>query len=102
MSRISISRRRISLFVTLASLVLPAVAVGELNPADVSPAGVTGSRPLIASDKAGNIVAIWREMDGDTSASRPEFRPAGRNWPTKQISVHAPSTEHPTLIWHPL
>ncbi|HYT52064.1 MAG TPA: hypothetical protein VEL10_07670, partial [Gaiellaceae bacterium] len=77
MSRISICRRRIGLFVTLASLVLPAVAVGELNPADVSPAGVTGSRPLIASDKAGNVVAIWRELDGDTSAIRAVFRPSG-------------------------
>ena len=97
MSRISISRRRISLFVTLASLVLPAVAVGELNPADVSPAGVTGSRPLIASDKAGNIVAIWRELDGDTSAIRAVFRPSGGDWTTKRISVPAPSTESPAL-----
>lgn len=97
MSRISISRRRISLFVALALLVLPPVAGGELNPADVSPAGVTGSRPLIASDHAGNIVAIWRELDGNTSAIRAAFRPSGGDWASKRISVPAPSTESPAL-----
>jgi Ca2+-binding RTX toxin-like protein len=78
-------------------LVWPAVAAGELHPADISPAGVTGSRPLIASDGAGTVVAVWRELDGDTSAIRAAVRPAGSDWDSKRISVPAPSTESPAL-----
>ena len=97
MGGMSISRRRITLVIVLGLLVAPSVAGAELQPADISPAGVTGSHPLIAADAAGNIVAIWRELDGDTSAIRAAVRPANGDWTSKRISVPSLSTESPGL-----
>ena len=58
---------------------------------------MTGSRPLIAADAAGNVVAIWRELDGDTSAIRAAVRPVNGDWTSKRISVPSLSTESPGL-----
>jgi Ca2+-binding RTX toxin-like protein len=83
---------------TIALVVFPSAAVGELNPADISGKGESGSTPRIASDGAGDIVAIWREVDGDTSAIRAAFRPAGESWGSAQrISMPALATESPRV-----
>jgi Ca2+-binding RTX toxin-like protein len=110
--RISTSLRRTAILAAaIAFVVLPSSATGELNPIDISRGGAFGSTPRIASDGAGNIVAVWREVDGDTSAIRAAFRPAGGSWaPAQLISAPAAATESPRLamdklgnavaIWH--
>ncbi|HEU5064498.1 MAG TPA: calcium-binding protein [Gaiellaceae bacterium] len=91
--------RRTALFVAaLAIVAFPVSAAGELQPNDISRAGVSGSTPRIASDGSGNIVAVWREVDGDTSAIGAAFRPAGGAWSSpRRISEPAPATESPKL-----
>jgi hypothetical protein len=86
------------LLAAIALVVFPSAAVGELNPADISGKGESGSTPRIASDGAGDILAIWREVDGDTSAIRAAFRPAGESWGSAQrISTPALATESPRV-----
>jgi RTX calcium-binding nonapeptide repeat (4 copies) len=76
----------------------PTSAAGELQPSDISRDGASGSTPRIASDGAGNIVAVWREVDGDASAIRAASRPAGGTWSSAQrISTPAAATESPKL-----
>ena len=53
------------------------LAGADLQPTDLSPAGVTASRPLIATDGTGDVAAIWRELDGDSSVIRAATRPKG-------------------------
>jgi Ca2+-binding RTX toxin-like protein len=82
----------------VALVVFPSVAVGELNPAQISDKGESASTPRIASDSSGNIVAIWREVDGDVSAIRAALRPAGESWSSpRRISTPAADTESPRL-----
>lgn len=90
---------RTALFaVVLVLVAFPMSAVGELQPNDISRAGVSGSTPRIASDGSGNVVAIWRELDGDTSAVGAAVRPAGGAWSSAQrISEPAAATESPKL-----
>jgi RTX calcium-binding nonapeptide repeat (4 copies) len=86
------------LLAAIALAVFPSAAVGELKPADISGQGESGSSPRIASDGAGAIVAIWREVEEDTSAIRAAFRPAGESWrPAQRISTPALATESPRL-----
>jgi Ca2+-binding RTX toxin-like protein len=86
------------LLAAIALFVFPSSAVGELNPADVSGKGESASRPRIASDGAGNIVAIWRAAYGDTSAIRAAFQPAGGTWASaRRISTAAAGTESPRV-----
>jgi RTX calcium-binding nonapeptide repeat (4 copies) len=86
------------LLAAIALGVFPSAAVGELKPADISGQGESGSSPRIVSDGAGDIVAIWREVDGDTSAIRAAFRPAGESWrPAQRISTPALATESPRV-----
>jgi Ca2+-binding RTX toxin-like protein len=86
------------LLAAIALGVFPSAAVGELKPADISGQGESGSSPRIVSDGAGDIVAIWREVDGDTSAIRAAFRPAGESWrPAQRISIPALATESPRV-----
>ena len=98
----------LAVFVTFA---FPYAAGGELNPINVSGVGASGSAPRIASDGAGNIAAVWRELDGDTSSIRASFQPKGQRWgPPQQISLPAAATEGPKLamdrsgnavaVWH--
>ena len=80
-----------------AFVVFPPAAAGELKPLDLSPAGASGSGARIASDGAGNIVAVWREVDG-TSSIRAAGRPAGGTWGASQrISVPVAETESPEV-----
>src|SRR5256885_15693142 len=89
----------------------PQAASAELTPVNVPPAGASASAPRIASDGAGNIVAVWREIDGDTSSIRAAFRPKGDPWgPSQRISLPAAATEGPEVamdrsgnavaVWH--
>jgi hypothetical protein len=105
-----ISGGRLILLVVLGLLVWGSVAGAELEPAFISPAAASASRPLIATDGAGNLVAVWRELDGRDSSIRAAFRPPGGAWTSKTISPPAAATESPALamdrlgnavaIWH--
>ena len=89
---------RMALVAAAALIVFPLSATGELQPSDISKGGVSGSTPRIASDGAAGIVAVWREVEGDTSAIRGAFRPAGGSWSaSERISTPAPATESPKL-----
>jgi RTX calcium-binding nonapeptide repeat (4 copies) len=90
---------RTALFLAVLVIVaFPMSAAGELQPNDISQAGVSGSSPRIASDGSGNVVVAWRELDDDGSAIRAAFRPAGGAWTSPQrISEPAAATESPKL-----
>jgi hypothetical protein len=92
------SRRSLICGVAIALVALPGSAIGELKPIDISHGDASGSSPRIATDGAGDMVAVWREVDGDTSSIRAAFRPAGGAWsPGEQISKPAAATESPRL-----
>jgi hypothetical protein len=97
--------------VLAGALAITPAATAELKPSDISPSGASASAPRIASDGAGNIAAVWREVDGDVSAIRAAFRPAGDNWGGgRRLSLPAAATEAPQLamdrqgnavaVWH--
>lgn len=82
----------------LALMVFPQAAVGELNALDISPAGASASAPRVASDGAGNVVAVWREADGDAESIRAAVKAAAGGWgSTQQISTPALAAEGPEL-----
>jgi hypothetical protein len=84
--------------VALAVMAFPQAASGELNPLDISPPGASASAPRIASDGAGNVVAVWREADGDSESIRAAVRPSGGAWSSAQgISSPALAAESPEL-----
>jgi len=86
------------LLAAIALVVFPSTAVGELSPAQISDKDESGSTPRIASDGSGNIVAIWREVDGDSSAIRATSRSEGGSWSSaRRISTPATDTESPRL-----
>jgi hypothetical protein len=104
-------RFKLMLFGVVALLVFPNVAGGELKPFDVSPLGVSGSEPRIASDGAGIVITVWREVDGDQSSIRAAFRAKGAAFePARRISVPVADTESPEVamdrlgnavaVWH--
>lgn len=104
-------RFKLMLFGVVALLVFPNMAGGELKPFDVSPPGVSGSEPRVASDGAGNVITVWREVDGDQSSIRAALRAKGAAFePAKRISVPAAEMESPELamdrlgnavaVWH--
>jgi hypothetical protein len=91
-------RRTASFAAVLAIVAFPMSAAGELQPNDISQAGVSGSSPRIASDGSGNVIAVWREVAGNTSAIGAAFRPAGGAWSSpRRISEPAAATESPRL-----
>lgn len=105
------TRMKPALLAAVVLLVVPNVAGGELKPTTLSPGGASASSPRIASDGAGNVIAAWREVDGDQSSIRAQFRQKGEAWgDLRQISVPAASTESPELamdrlgnavaVWH--
>ena len=49
-------------------VVLPQAASGKLEPKTISPADVAASSPTVASDGAGNVVAVWRELADDKAS----------------------------------
>jgi hypothetical protein len=109
-----VKRTRFGLPALLAVVLIftfPHAAGGELNPINVSGVGASGSAPRIASDGAGNMAAVWRELDGDTSSIRASLQPKGQPWGSpQQISLPAAATEGPKLamdrsgnavaVWH--
>jgi hypothetical protein len=97
--------------VIVMALALAQGAAAELDRTDISPPGASASAPRIASDGRGNVVAVWRELDGDRSAIRTASRSAGGGWDAgRRISPTAAATEAPQLavdragnaaaIWH--
>jgi hypothetical protein len=91
------SRSRLGLVVVLGVFGWASGAEADLSPVDISPAGVSGSRPLIDTDGSGNVIAIWREHDNGSSAIRAAVRPKGGDWSTERISATASATESPAL-----
>lgn len=100
-----------ALLAAVVLLVFPNVAGGELKPTNLSPTGASASSPRIASDGVGNVVAAWREVNGDQSSIRAAFRQKGEAWgEVQQISAPAASTESPEVamdrlgnsvaVWH--
>jgi hypothetical protein len=86
-----------ALLMLVGVLLWAPLAGADLQPTDLSPAGVTASRPLIATDGTGDVVAIWRELDGDSSVIRAATRPKGGDWSSERVSARAPDTESPAL-----
>jgi hypothetical protein len=106
-----ITRMKPALLAAVVLLLFPGAAGGELKPTNLSPGGASASSPRIASDGVGNIVAAWREVDGDQSSIRAAFRQKGEAWgESTRISLPAASTESPEVamdrlgnavaIWH--
>ena len=94
------SRRglRSAVITALVLMVFPHAAGGELNAGDISPAGASASAPRVASDGVGNVVAVWREADGDTESIRAAVRFSGGTWSSAQrISSAALAAEGPEL-----
>jgi hypothetical protein len=88
---------KFALSLVLAVLLCAPLAGADLQPADISPAGLTAARPSIATDGKGNVIATWREVDGDAWAIRAAVRPKGGGWTSKRISDLAPAIESPEL-----
>ena len=106
-----LARMKWALLASAVALVFPAIAGGELEPLTLSAAGASASSPRIASDGAGNVVTVWREVNGDQSSIRAMFRRRGGSWgELRQLSAPAASTESPELamdrlgnavaVWH--
>jgi hemolysin type calcium-binding protein len=88
---------RFALLVLFGAFLWAPLAGADLQPGDLSPAGVSASRPVIGTDGKGDVVAIWRELDGDSSVIRAASRPKGGEWSSERISAPAPDTESPAL-----
>jgi hypothetical protein len=106
------SAPRAATFVALICLLLgePAAA-NHLRPIDISPAGASASYARVASDGAGTVVAVWREIDDDGEAVRARVRTAEGTWePAQRVSASGPHTEGPAVamdregnaaaVWH--
>jgi hypothetical protein len=92
-------------------LALPHAVGAKLEPRTISPSDASASAPQIGSDGAGNVVAVWRELAGETASIRAATRSAGGEWSSStRISVAAAATEAPELavdrlgnavaVWH--
>src|SRR5215475_12228211 len=101
---------RFSLLMLVGVLLWAPLAGADLQPNDLSPAGMNASRPVVAADLKDNLVAIWRELDGDSSVIRAAVRPKGGDWSSERISAPATDTESPAIamdadgnavaVWH--
>jgi Ca2+-binding RTX toxin-like protein len=91
-------RRAAFLVAVVAFALFPQAATGELKQVDLSPGGEAASAPRIASDGAGNVVAVWRAVDGDQSYVRAAYRPKGAAFAAGvQLSAASAATESPEL-----
>src|SRR5215218_955172 len=82
----------------MALVVFPQAAAGELRRIDISVPGTFSSAPQIASDGAGNVVVVWRQVNDGASSIGSAFRPAGGAWSEPQrLSAPAPATEAPKV-----
>lgn len=106
-----VTRMKPALLAAVVLLLFPGAAGGELKPTTLSAGGASASSPRIASDGFGNVVAAWREVEGDQSSIRAAFRQKGEGWgELRRISVPAASTESPEVamdrlgnavaVWH--
>jgi len=91
------TRSGLALVALLGAFLWAPLAGADLQPTDLSPAGLSASRPAIATDGKGNLVAIWRELDGNSAVIRAATRPEGGDWSSERISAPAPDTESPAL-----
>ena len=116
--RTHLARLQASLSIGILALVIGSVlgfateARGEhLMPVDISPAGSSASVPRVASDGAGNVVAVWRELnDAGASVLAASRSPDGAWSRAQRISQLAPQTERPAVamdrlgnavaVWH--
>jgi hypothetical protein len=90
--------RRSALLALMALAVFPQAAAGELRRIDISVPGTFASAPQIASDGAGNVVVVWRQVDDGDSSVGAAFRPAAGAWSDPQrLSAPAPATEAPKV-----
>jgi len=92
-----LTRSGFGLLVLVGVLLWAPLAGADLQPGDLSPAGLTASRPAIATDGKGNLVAMWRELEGDSSVIRATARPKGGDWSSELISAPAADMESPAL-----
>ena len=106
--------RPLRLAVPLACLVIvlfPQSGAGELKPDTISPLHRSGSAPQLASDGAGDVVAVWRDADDNGESIRAAFRPKqGSFGESETISVPALAAESPRVamdrlgnavaVWH--
>ena len=106
------SASRAAAFLALICLLLAEPAAADhLRPIDISPAGASASYARVASDGAGTVVAVWREIDDEGEAVRARVRTAAGTWePARRVSAPAPHTEGPAVamdregnaaaVWH--
>jgi hypothetical protein len=91
-------RRTVFLVAVVALAAFAQAATGELKQVDISPGGESASAPRIASDGAGNIIAVWRAVDGDRSYVRAAYRPKGNAFGAgEQLSIASAATESPEV-----
>jgi hemolysin type calcium-binding protein len=88
---------KVALLVLFGVLLWAPLAGADLQPANISPPGLNASRPLIASDGKGDLVAVWRELDHNAWSIRAAVRSKGAGWHSKRISLPAQVTESPAL-----
>jgi hypothetical protein len=88
---------RVTLLVLFGVLLWAPLAGADLQPANISPPGLNESRPLIATDGKGDLVATWRELDHGAWSIRAASRSKGAAWHSKRISLPAQVTESPAL-----
>jgi hypothetical protein len=101
---------RFAVIVLFGVLVWVPLAAADLQPVNISPPGLSASRPLIATDGKGDLVAIWRELAGNLWSIRAASRAKAGAWHSKRISLPALVTESPALamdrqgnavaVWH--
>src|SRR4051794_16093957 len=107
---LDVAMAKFPVIVLFGVLIWVPLAAADLQPVNISPPGLSASRPLIATDGKGDLVAIWRELAGNAWSIRAASRAKGGAWHSKRISLPALVTESPALamdrqgnavaVWH--
>jgi hypothetical protein len=99
-----VSRRALALTAALLLLsTLPATAPSRaeaawLPPVDISTVGSDATEPEVAVDSAGDVVVVWRRLDGANYVIETAERPAGGTWSAPlQLSAGGQNAETPQL-----